>query len=80
MSPSSVIPGQKTAVILKGSDHWDEWLLIIEAMAKRGKIERYVDLIQSVKPLKPLKSSTPSFSTVKDGVKILDRLIRGSAT
>jgi hypothetical protein len=37
---------QKTNVILKKLDDWDEWIMIIKTMIKRDDVERYVNLIR----------------------------------
>jgi hypothetical protein len=37
---------QKTNVILKKLDDWDEWIMIIKIIIKRNDVERYVNLIR----------------------------------
>jgi hypothetical protein len=40
------IASQKTNVILKKLDDWDEWIMIVKTMTKRDDVERYVNLIK----------------------------------
>lgn len=61
----------KTSVVLKESVDWDEWLLIINAMAKRGDVSEYVDLTAAVEPAEPARPAIPTFSTVKPGAASL---------
>jgi hypothetical protein len=61
----------KTSVILKESVDWDEWVLIINAMAKRGDVSEYVDLTAAVEPAEPTRPAIPTFSTVKPGAASL---------
>jgi hypothetical protein len=37
---------QKTNVILKKLDDWDEWIMIVKTMIKRDDVQRYVNLIK----------------------------------
>ncbi len=37
---------QKTNVILKKLDDWDEWIMIVKTMIRRDDVERYVNLIK----------------------------------
>jgi hypothetical protein len=61
----------KTSVVLKESVDWDEWVLIINAMAKRGDVSEYVDLTAAVEPAEPARPAIPTFSTVKPGAASL---------
>ncbi len=38
---------QKTNVILKKFDDWDEWIMIVKTMINRDDVERYVNLIKN---------------------------------
>jgi hypothetical protein len=67
-----------TSVVLKEPGDWDEWVLVIEAMARRGGVQEYVDLIRlTVEPAEPVKPSTPTFSTIKSGAAKSDDLSAG---
>jgi hypothetical protein len=55
----------KTSVILKESVDWDEWVLIINAIAKREDVSEYVDLTAAVKPAELTRPVIPTFLTVK---------------
>jgi hypothetical protein len=61
----------KTSVVLKESVDWDEWVLIINAMAKRGDVSEYVDFTAAVEPAVPLRPAIPTFPTVKPGAASL---------
>jgi hypothetical protein len=61
----------KTSVVLKESVDWDEWMLIINAMAKRGDVSEYVDLTAAVEPAESARPAIPTFSTVKPGAALL---------
>jgi hypothetical protein len=61
----------KTSVILKESVDWNEWVLIINAMAKRGDVSKYVDLTAAVKLAELTRPVIPTFSTVKPGAALL---------
>jgi hypothetical protein len=61
----------KTSVVLKKSVDWDEWVLIINAMAKRGDVSEYVDLTAAVEPAEPARPVIPTFLTVKPGAALL---------
>jgi hypothetical protein len=63
----------KTNVVLKQSVDWDKWLLIVKAMAKRGRVSEYVDLA-AVEPAELEEPAIPTFSTVKPGATILAEL------
>ena len=58
---------QKTNVILKDSADWDEWLLIVKGMAKRGGISEYVDLTVTKELEEPAQPAIPTYSSVKQG-------------
>ncbi len=38
---------QKSNVILKKFDDWDEWIMIVKTMIKRDDVERFVNLIKN---------------------------------
>jgi hypothetical protein len=61
----------KTSVVLKKSVDWDEWVLIINAMAKRGDVSEYVDLTAAVETAEPARPAIPTFSTIKSGAASL---------
>ena len=63
----------KTSIVLKEPADWDEWLLIIKAMARRGGVTEFVDL-SADEPAEPTKPAIPTFSTVKRGAATLSDL------
>ena len=67
---------QKTVVVLKEPGDWDEWILIVESMAKRGGIEQYVDLAKP-EPDEPIRPITPTFSSMKAGAVSSEDLTEG---
>jgi hypothetical protein len=63
----------KTSVILKESVDWDEWVLIINVIAKRGDVSKYVDLTAAVKPAELTRPAIPMFLTIKsEAVSLAD--------
>jgi hypothetical protein len=61
----------KTSVILRESADWDEWILIINAMAKRGDVREYVNLTAGNEPAEPARPAIPTFSMVEPGATSL---------
>jgi hypothetical protein len=57
----------KTNVILRESADWDEWILIINAMVKRGDVREYVNITAVNKPMEPARPAIPTISMVKPG-------------
>jgi hypothetical protein len=55
---------QKTNVILKKLDDWDEWIMIIKTMIKRDDVERYVNLIR-IESAKSIELDLFIFFTIK---------------
>jgi hypothetical protein len=55
---------QKTNVILKKFDDWDEWIMIIKKMIKRDDVERYVNLIR-IESAKSIELDLFIFFTIK---------------
>jgi hypothetical protein len=64
----------KTSVILKESADWDEWILIVNAMARRGDVTEYVNLTATTEPAEPARPAIPTFSTVKTEAALLAEL------
>jgi hypothetical protein len=65
---------QRTTIVLKELDDWDEWILIIETMTKRESIERYVNLFKIDESIESIKSSTSFFATIKFDAENSDAL------
>jgi hypothetical protein len=57
----------KVSVVLAEPGDWDEWMLIIKAMARRGDVTEFVDLTTATEPAEPVRPVIPTFSTVKAG-------------
>jgi hypothetical protein len=55
---------QKTNVILKKLDDWDEWIMIIKTMIKRDDVKRYVNLIK-IASAKSIELDLFIFFTIK---------------
>jgi hypothetical protein len=55
---------QKTNVILKKLDHWDEWIMIVKTMIKRDDVERYVNLIK-IESVESIELDLSIFFTIK---------------
>jgi hypothetical protein len=55
---------QKTNVILKKLDDWDEWIMIIKTMIKRDDVEQYVNLIR-IELTKSIELDISIFFTIK---------------
>jgi hypothetical protein len=64
----------KISVVLKESADWDEWILIVSAMARRGDVTEYVNLTATTEPAEPARPAIPTFSTVKPGAASLAAL------
>jgi hypothetical protein len=64
----------KTSVVLKESADWDEWILIVNAMARRGGVTEYVNFTATTEPAEPVRPAIPTFSTVKPGAASLAAL------
>lgn len=63
----SIQPTHKTTVVLKEPGDWDEWILIVKALARRGDIERFVDMTTEIEPVEPARPGPPIVSIVKAG-------------
>jgi hypothetical protein len=62
----------KISVVLKEPGDWDEWMLIIKSMAKRGNVKEFVNLNAS-EPKELERPEIPTFRTVKpDAVSLAD--------
>ncbi len=55
---------QKTNVILKKLDDWDEWIMIVKTMIKRDDVERYVNLIK-IESVESIEFDLSIFFTIK---------------
>jgi hypothetical protein len=55
---------QKTNVILKKLDDWDEWIMIVKTMIKRDNVERYVNLIK-IESVESIELDLFIFFTIK---------------
>ncbi len=55
---------QKTNVILKKFDDWDEWIMIVKTMIRRDDVERYVNLIK-IKSIESIEFDLFIFFTIK---------------
>jgi hypothetical protein len=55
---------QKTNVILKKFDDWNEWIMIIKTIIKRDDVERYVNLIK-IESAKSIEFDLLSYSRLK---------------
>jgi hypothetical protein len=55
---------QKTNVILKTLDDWNEWIMIIKTIIKRDDVERYVNLIR-IESIKSIELDLYIFFTIK---------------
>jgi hypothetical protein len=55
---------QKTNVILKKLDDWDEWIMIVKMMIKRDDVERYVNLIK-IESIESIEFDFSIFFTIK---------------
>jgi hypothetical protein len=63
---------QKTNMILKKLDDWDEWIMIIKTMIKRDDVERYVNLIK-IESVELIKFDLSIFFTIKiDAINSID--------
>jgi Reverse transcriptase (RNA-dependent DNA polymerase) len=62
---SSTTTIMKTSVILRESADWDEWILIINAMAKRGDVSEYVNLTAANEPAEPVRPAIPTFLMIE---------------
>ncbi len=58
----------KTSVVLKHSDDWDEWFLIVSAMIKRDDIEKYVNLTK-IELIESIKFTLSTFSNMRSDVR-----------
>jgi hypothetical protein len=54
----------KTSVVLKESADWDEWILIVNAMARRGGVTEYVNFTATTEPAEPVRPAISTFLTV----------------
>lgn len=59
----------KSVVVIKQPCDWDEWILIINAMAKRRDFENFVDLTAIETP-ESTKPETPSYVSIKEGARL----------
>jgi flagellar motility protein MotE (MotC chaperone) len=55
---------QKTNVILKKFDDWNEWIMIVKTMIRRDDVERYVNLIK-IESVKSIEFNLSIFFTIK---------------
>jgi hypothetical protein len=55
---------QKTNVILKKLDDWNEWIMIVKTMIKRDDVERYVNLIK-IESIEFIELDLSIFFTIK---------------
>jgi hypothetical protein len=55
---------QKTNVILKKLDDWDEWIMIVKTMIRRDDVERYVNLIK-IESIESIELDFSIFFTIK---------------
>jgi hypothetical protein len=63
---------QKTNVIFKNFDDWDEWIMIVKTMIKCDDIERYVNLIK-IESTKLIVFDLFIFFTIKiDAINSID--------
>jgi hypothetical protein len=58
------ITSQKTNVILKKLDDWNEWIMIVKTMIQRDDVERYVNLIK-IESIKSIEFDFSIFFTIK---------------
>jgi hypothetical protein len=63
---------QKTNVILKKFDDWDEWIMIVKTMIRRDDVKRYVNLIK-IESIESIEFDFFIFFTIKiDAINSID--------
>ena len=54
----------RASVVLRCAEDWDEWMLVINTMARRGAVQGLVDVESSVELEEPTRPILPIYSTV----------------
>lgn len=70
----SIQPTFEPNVVLKRRGDWDDWIIIVEALAKRRAIEKFVDLTTGYEPVEPARPAPPTPAFVKVGAQSVAEL------